>query len=277
MKKKNSYFSKKLNLTFFIILMVTLVFSLTCFIILVADAAGQHLGPNDTYVPTNKTFFDFYLVYLLVQLAYIFAYIIHLILYFTGKEKNKTNPVIENRKTPVEGEVEQNMPVPTYIYLNDKTNLEYDKKTVRAFCNYLTLPFFIEMLVVCFVFLAFAVACFFFEKVLFWIFLGAFIVFIGFVLINQFILLPNKLYKSFNSNKISNSIRLYEDRVECVYPFQSGDELTYKFFYDSSKMKEHNDLIFIRNKGLKQASGTMFRKSILEEEALNYLRDKYKK
>lgn len=285
--KKKSYWSSLFNIITFAIMMLFLLAIVVCFIILIADATIQARSGQPEYVP-DRDFLTFFAVLCIVAAPYTLFYLCTLIVFFNKRKRVESGSNIKiqlnnsqeikdgdakmlNKKYDAEV-VDDSLPVQgnlKYTYVSESR--DYDKKIVRRFAYYLAQEQIIVFVLLDLLVFAFAALMYFINPILFWILLVLGVASVAFNVYLFFFATPNKIYKRTVENKLPNSLRVYEDRLEEVNVLGTGEEIKYVFNYQFTKYKNDGNYLFLKTKNDKLTIGLLIDKNKVGEEIINYV------
>ena len=289
MKKKKGYWSSKLNIALFAIMMALVLALFVCGIIVIADVINQLAAGNESYVANYNLSYAITLIFI-VTVLYAIGYGVYLVFYFVRRKKisEESNIKIKDngledketiklRKTFNAEVIEENAPesgIPLYNVVLEAKQIE--EKPYKNFIRFLTVGQTLLLLLLLLAGVGIAFILLVFNSILFYVLIGVFFLIFLFGLINYLFITPNLMYKKNGVNPLPSSVRIYDNRIEEVTVLMSGKEIIYVCKYDISKIKDAGDYLFIKSRDQKAIVGIMLKKEKIGLDKINFVIEKVK-
>ncbi len=287
MKKKKTYWSSKLNIVLFSVMMLMLLAFIVCGIIVLADAVSQFSAGAESYTASYESTYALAVIFF-TMCIYACAYVTYLIIYFVRRKKLDQDSTIKIKSNDLEDKetiklrktfdaeiIEENAPdvgIPLCSFTQEHGEL--DEKTYKNFIKFVTIrpTVYILFLIACME----AVVCFFiiFSLSAFFVLTGLLLVAVILDIVNYFFATPNRMYKKAKKNPVPSLVRIYDNRIEEVASLMSGKEIIYVCRYDYSIVKDTVKYLFIKSRNEKAIVGIMVDKEKIGEEKVNFILNK---
>ena len=287
MKKKKTYWSSKLNIVLFSVMMLILLAFIVCGIIVLADAVSQFSAGAESYTASYELTYALAVIFF-TMCIYACAYVTSLIIYFVRRKKLDQDSTIKIKSNDLEDKetiklrktfdaevIEENAPdvgIPLCSFTQEHSEL--DEKTYKNFIKFLTIrpTVYILFLIACME----AVVCFFiiFSLSAFFFLTGLLLIAVILDIVNYFFVTPTRMYKKAKKNPVPSLVRIYDNRIEEVSSLMSGKEIIYVCRYDYSIVKDTEKYLFIKSRNEKAIVGIMVDKEKIGEEKVNFILNK---
>ena len=293
MNNKQKYWSSRLNIILFMIMMVLTATLITLFAILLADATKQAASGASTFEP-DRDLLTVFIVVIAVFVPYTVIYIVSVIYFFIKRERATRGTSIKiqlSKNKEIKSDEAKRMDKRFGAEIVDdsfetKGNLRYtyvldehevNKPIIWKFTFYLLQENFILMLLLLLAGYGISIVLLFTSPILFWIIVSFLTLVLIFLLVFNLYIVPNNQYKRTLKNTYPTSVRAYEDRVDEVQVMPSGESIIYSCRYEYSKFKESGHYLFIKTRNEKVTTALLLDKDKLGEEMSNYIISNIKK